>query len=185
MNSPLVSCPKCRATLPGNSFNLPDFTPCPACGAAIQIEVFPALFRRVQPGQAGETILVATDASCFYHPQKKAVVPCESCGRFLCALCDCELHGLHFCPSCLETGKKKGSIKSLENKRKVYDNQALLLAMLPLVLTGLLALYLVIRHWHTPMSLVHPGKTRLIVAAILATTQVLAFAVILFFALAR
>src|SRR5678815_2855123 len=87
MNSPLVCCTKCKATLLSNVFNLPDFTPCPSCQTPLQIEVFPALFRRFTPGRAGETIIEESDASCFYHPQKKAVVPCEGCGRFLCALC--------------------------------------------------------------------------------------------------
>src|SRR2546427_10237207 len=135
MNSPLVSCTKCQAALLGDLFNLADFTPCPACGARLHIEVFPALFRRFTPGRTGEAILEDTEASCFYHPQKKAVVPCEGCGRFLCALCDCELQGQHFCPACLETGRKKRKIKSLENERTLYDSIALSLAVLPVLIT--------------------------------------------------
>ena len=113
----LIQCPKCRAWLMDGVFNQPEFAPCPACGMPLQMEVFPALFRKISAGQGGETIIVEGESSCFYHPQKKAVLPCDGCGRFLCALCDCELDGRHFCPACLEAGKTRGKIKSLDNQR--------------------------------------------------------------------
>ena len=70
-------------------------------------------------------MLVDGEASCFYHPAKKAVLPCESCGRFLCAVCDVEMNGQHLCPACLASGKKKGRLKQLENRRTLYDSLAL------------------------------------------------------------
>jgi hypothetical protein len=185
MNSPLVCCTKCKATLLSNVFNLPDFTPCPSCQTPLQIEVFPALFRRFTPGSAGETIIEESDASCFYHPQKKAVVPCEGCGRFLCALCDCELHGQHLCPACLEVGKKKGKIKSLENHRVLYDSTALALAVYPLlifyftIVTAPMALYLAIRHWSTPTSIIHRTKVRFVVAITLAILEIIGWGVLI------
>jgi len=185
MNSPLVSCTKCKATLLGNVFNLPDFAPCPSCQTPLQIEVFPALFRRFTPGSAGETIIEESDASCFYHAQKKAVVPCEGCGRFLCALCDCELHGQHLCPACLEVGKKKGKIKSLENHRVLYDSTALALAAYPLlifyftIVTAPMALYLAIRHWNTPTSIIHRTKVRFVVAITLAILEIIGWGVLI------
>ena len=132
MNSPLL-CPKCRGWLTEAHLNRAQLIPCLGCGTPLQVEVFPALFRHFAPGSAGEVLVVENEASCFYHPQKKAVRPCEGCGRFLCALCDCELHGEHFCPACLETGKRKGKIKKLENERTLYDNIALGLALYPLL----------------------------------------------------
>ena len=134
---------------------------CPGCGDPLQVEVFPALFRRCLPVK-GETI-IESESSCFYHPQKKAVVPCQGCGRFLCALCDCELRGQHFCPACLEVGQK-GKIKSLENQRTLYDGIALSLAILPLLIfyftmvTAPMALYVAIRYWNAPRSIVHRTK---------------------------
>ena len=191
MNSPLVSCTKCQAALLGDLFNLADFTPCPACGARLQIEVFPALFRRFTPGRTGEAILEDTEASCFYHPQKKAVVPCEGCGRFLCALCDCELHGQHLCPACLEVGKKKGKIKSLENHRVLYDSTALALAVYPLLIfyltlfTAPMALYLAVRHWNTPTSIIHRTKIRLVFAIVLATLEIIGWGMVIYFLATR
>src|SRR5438128_1733856 len=104
MNPSTVLCSRCNAPLPETLFNRQEFAPCPSCASLLQVEIFSAFFRPLAQGRPGETLLVETESSCFYHPQKKAVVPCDACGRFLCALCDCELQGKHFCPACLETG---------------------------------------------------------------------------------
>ena len=125
MTLALPSCPGCRSPLGESMFNRPGLAPCPLCGVPVQIEIFPALFRPAARGRGGEALLVAGESSCFYHPQKKAVVPCDGCGRFLCALCDCQLQSEHFCPACLETGRQKGRIKRLENQRTLYDAIAL------------------------------------------------------------
>jgi len=174
----LIQCPKCRAWLLEGIFNQPEFSPCPACGTPLQIEVFPAIFRKTGSGQSGEMILVEGESSCFYHPQKKAVRPCDGCGRFLCALCDCELHGQHFCPACLEAGRTKGKIKSLDNQRTLYDNIALALAIYPMLIfyftliTAPMALFVAIRYWKSPQSILHRTKVRYIAAAVIALLQI-------------
>jgi hypothetical protein len=180
--NPLVQCPKCRAALLEGVINQTELSPCPACGVPLQVEIFPAFFRRINPGQGGETIMVEGESSCFYHPQKKAVLPCEGCGRFLCGLCDCELKGQHFCPVCLETGKTRGKIKNLQNERTLYDSIALSLAVYPMVIavfiyftfiTAPMALFVAIRHWKSPLSLVRRTRTRLVIAIILSSLQIL------------
>src|SRR5438093_9185003 len=95
-------CPKCGVALIAGGFNQPVLFPCTGCESLLQVEVFPAFFRRNTPGESGEIVLVEGESTCFYHAGKKAVLPCHGCGRFLCALCDCELNGEHFCPACLE-----------------------------------------------------------------------------------
>jgi hypothetical protein len=177
MNS-LVQCPKCHAALPDRIFNQPELSPCPSCEAPVQVEIFPAFFRKIIPGRRGETIMVEGESGCFYHPQKKAVLPCDNCGRFLCALCDCELNGRHFCPSCLEAGKTRGKIKDLENQRTLYDNVALSLALFPLLIfyftliTAPMALFVAIRYWTAPGSIVPRTKARFIIAIIAALLQI-------------
>jgi hypothetical protein len=189
MNS-LVQCPKCRATLLEGIFNQTELLPCPACHVPLQVELFPAMFRKIKPGQSGETLMVEGESSCFFHPQKKALLPCDSCGRFLCALCDCELNGQHFCPTCLETGKIKGKIKSLENQRTLYDSIALSLAVYPLLIfyftlvTAPMTLFVAIRFWRSPLSIVRPGKIRFVAAIILALLQIAGW-VMIFIALAN
>jgi hypothetical protein len=175
----VLQCPKCKTTLTETSVGRADFVPCTGCASPLQVEVFPAMFRRHAPGRDGEAVVLETEASCFYHPQKKAVLPCEGCGRFLCALCDCELHGQHFCPTCLETGKKKGKIKRLQNERVLYDELALALTiwgvvilLYPSLITAPVALYMSFRYWNSPLSVVRRTRWRFVVAIIFATLQI-------------
>jgi hypothetical protein len=183
----LLSCPKCKTALPEALFNQPDLAPCPACTAPVQAEVFPAFFRPAARGREGEAVMIEGESSCFYHPQKKAVLPCEGCGRFLCALCDCELHGQHFCPMCLETGKKKGKIKNLQNERTLYDSIALSLAVLPMlifyftVVTAPMALVIAIRYWNTPLSLVRRSRIRYVLAIFISSLQIAGWGVGIYF----
>jgi len=176
--SPLIACPKCRAWLLDGVFNRLDMAPCPSCGAPLQIEAFPALFRKINPGQSAEPVMVEGESSCFYHPQKKAVVPCAGCGRFLCALCDCEFGNEHFCPACLEAGKSKGKIKALDTERTRYDTIALGLAVIPMLLfyftiiTAPMTLFVAIRYWKAPRSLVQHSSARFLLAIILALLQI-------------
>jgi hypothetical protein len=177
-----VRCPKCQAQLPPETLNAPEFRPCPACGAPVRADVFAALEVPVPIGQAGERIVALDQASCFFHVNKKAVVPCEQCGRFLCALCDCDLNGRHFCPGCLESGRRTETIAGLEEARVLYDRQALLLAVVPLGITALAAFYVAIRYWHHPGSLVAPSRWRMPAALALAGLQVLVLGWVILYA---
>lgn len=177
MASRIVTCVKCQATLLGEGFNSGSLQPCPACRTPIRVDVFPALFKAMERGSGAETLLTADEASCYYHPQKRAAVSCESCGRFLCALCDVELNGQHLCPNCLDAGRKKGKLKNLENERTLYDNIALSLAVLPLLIwpftliTAPAAIFVALRFWNAPSSLVPRTKTRFILAILFALAE--------------
>ena len=141
-------------------FNTGRMAPCPGCGAGTMVEVFPAMFRRTDGGGLGETVASSEEAACFYHPQKRAVVPCDGCGRFLCALCDVELNNQHLCPGCIQSGRRKGKLRNLENERVLYDRIALTVSIVPLliwpftVVSAPAALYFAIRHWKSPRSIV-------------------------------
>lgn len=191
MATTAVQCPKCKATLLNGVFNLPDFSPCPVCASALQIEVYPALFRRLEVGSAAVAVMAEGEASCYYHPQKKAVLPCEGCGRFVCALCDCAHQGQHLCPACLEVGRTKGKIKSLENTRTRYDSIAIALALFPILIfyftliTAPMALYVVIRYWKKPLGLTQTSRIRFVVAAILAALQIAGWMMLLIAIIAR
>jgi len=176
MNLSSLHCPKCRTPLTAlQSFNQAELTPCPYCGAPLQVEIFPAFFRPVATGRDGEALMVEGESSCFYHPQKKAVLPCDACGRFLCALCDCELHGQHFCPACLEIGGRKKRIESVENVRVLYARQAFMLSLLPFLITGLAAIFVFLRYRKEPGSLVQPMRWAFPTALVLGILQVLAY----------
>jgi hypothetical protein len=177
----MLACPRCSAALPETFFNASDLHPCPFCAAQVQVEVFPALLTGPAIGSAGETVVLEGESSCFYHPSKRATAACDSCGRFLCALCDLDLNGQHLCPGCLKSGKRKGKLKNLENRRMRYDSMALMLAFVPLlifyltVFTAPATLYIVIRYWNAPGSLISRGRWRMVIAFIAALLQILAW----------
>lgn len=181
--APLV-CDKCRTPLPGAVVNHAELVACPGCHASLMVEVFPAFFRPLATGQAAENVVSDEDASCFYHPAKKAVVPCARCGRFLCALCDIDLGGnRHVCPGCVEAARREPAastgvaLASLAQPRQVlHDQMALTLALVPLcflgaasVVTAPIAIFLAIRYWNEPKSYLVPrGRGRLIAALVLS-----------------
>ncbi len=176
-----IACTSCRKPLPASGFNTDAFFQCPSCRARLKVDAFPALLRGIGPGKAGETVM-GEEASCFYHPNKKAEIACDYCGRFLCSLCDIGLEGRHLCLACVEAGRKKGRITSLERHRTLYDSIALGLAVFPLVafwftlVTAPMALYVAIRRWNAPASVVGRGKGRFVTAIILSSLQILGWA---------
>lgn len=189
MAAALPQCTRCYALVPVSQLNHADMQPCASCGSLLRVEVFPALFRPAPAEQRPEALVLASEASCFYHPESRAVLPCDACGRFVCALCDCEVRGRHFCPSCLETGRTKGRIKNLENERILYDNIALGLAVLPVALlvgiyftfiTAPMAIFIALRHWNSPGSIIPRTKIRLVLAIVLAAAQIIGWAVLLY-----
>lgn len=175
-----IACPKCSAPWPVDAAQLGAMNSCPICGANVSVMPFPALLR--EPAikvQQPDSILSEGEASCFYHPKKRATVPCGSCGRFLCALCDVQLGGRTLCPSCLEAGRTKGKLSELESNRFLWDTTALVLATVPLllclypsILGAPAALVVAIMGWNKPTSVVPRGRWRLWLAILLSTLQI-------------
>ncbi len=143
----------------------------------MQIAVFPAFSWTTAAGTRPQLALEEGESTCFYHPDKRAVVPCDTCGRFLCALCDIELHGKHLCPACIAPGKAESGIGYLERGRPRYDQMVWSMLILPLPfcgmaapLTATAALVLAIWKWGAPGSLV--ARTRLRLGVGMATAVV-------------
>jgi hypothetical protein len=178
MIQPSVACTGCQARLPADFFNLTHFVACPSCEATLRMRVFPALVR-TETASVATPILTEGESSCFYHPQKRAVVACESCGRFLCALCDIEVGDKHRCPGCLSSNGRK--TPELEKRRTLYDGIALALAVLPIVvwpitfITAPASLFLTVCYWRKPLSIFPRTKIRFVIAFLLAGAQVFAW----------
>ncbi len=187
MTPRLVACTKCRTPLPPVLYNTGNLRACPSCRARLQVEVFPAVLRPPGLGVAGETVVLDGEATCFFHATKRAVVPCGSCGRFLCAVCDVEMNGEHLCSLCIESGKKKGRMQKLENKRTLYDNLALAVALIPMIfgyttiIGAPIAIFIAIRYWNAPSSVVPRTRWRSVVAIIVALLQLVGWAVVIYF----
>ena len=165
-------------------WNLPRESACPECGAVVQAAVFAALLQEAGGGK-NEPAQADIDATCFYHPEKKAEIACEHCGRFLCALCDVDLLGEHLCPACIQAGRKKGRIRNLETHRVLYDSISLGLAAgaFFFVITSPMAMYVAIRYWNAPGSLIPRTKARFIAALLLALVPLALWSILIYLAI--
>jgi len=180
-----MNCTRCGAAFGEDVFMAGGTDRCPSCGAPVRMEVFPALWRPLAPlrdeGLPGEG-----EASCFHHPRKKAVVVCQRCGRFLCRLCDLEIDGTHLCSACIEASLKKGRLQALEPRRVLYGRIALALAVWPALLvwptllTAPAAVYVAVRYWKAPSSLVGRRKIDYLLAILVASLETTLW--VLFFA---
>jgi hypothetical protein len=184
MEPSLIKCSKCQAILLPSQFNTGELTPCPSCQSPVAVEVFPAILRETAVAFP-EALLMEGESSCFYHPAKKATIVCQSCGRFLCALCDLELNGRHVCPVCLESGQKKAKFKDLENTRVLWDKLSLAVALVPIlflwtsIVGAPVTLYLIWRYRKAPCSLTGKSNLSFVVAGVLAVLQITGWSLLL------
>lgn len=182
-----VSCIECGTALSERHFNSGGEFHCGTCGAKVAVEAFPALFRAPWAAGGGEALAADGEAGCFYHPRKKAATFCAACGRFLCTLCQTELGGTCLCPSCFEKGRLSEEIELLVTHRNLYDRVAIALAGLPLlffpatVVTAPIALFIALRYWKKPGSILPRTKTRFVLAILLASAQIAGWLAMLFF----
>ncbi len=174
MQSADLPCPACRRPLPNDAHALAALSACPSCGGELEAIPFPALGRGPRVGRAAEATSTPEDAACFQHPGKRAVVPCDGCGRFLCALCDLEIEGNHLCPACLEAGRRKGTVAVLERSRTRWDRIATALTLLILVcgvaapVSAIANTAITVLQWRKPQSRVAPSRAFLLAATILS-----------------
>ena len=172
MNGRDVCCTRCSMPLPVDRLNEMRPAPCPSCGTKILAVAFPALLAAPTRGRSGRRRLSDEEAACFYHPAKQAATPCDHCGRFLCELCDIQVGDRHLCPSCIRPDANQAKIAPLENRRVVYDHLALVLAILPMAVTPLIALYLAARYWSREMSVLPRSRVRWVLAVLFAVVQI-------------
>lgn len=187
-----LTCGRCEARWAPADFADGAARACPACGVATEVRLFPALWR------AGESVGAATgvltdESSCFFHATRRAVVPCAGCGRFLCELCDVDFNGRHLCPSCVAAARRTDADAALATRRVRYDKMCLNIVLLSLIpffwffspFVAPAALFLVIRNWHKPLSVLPVGRVRLAIAGVLSALVVLAWIGVFFFWLSK
>jgi hypothetical protein len=181
-----IACKRCGVMIPASFYNKDGFSSCPTCNTPTMIRVYPALYSEYSVSKA-ESISEG-QAACFYHPQNIAMASCESCGRFLCSVCDIELDGSHICPGCLEEGRRKKRINNLDSGRTLYDSISLKLSFYPLIFfpitifTAPVSLYLAVRNFNKPLSITSRSKYKYIAAIVISSIQILGWAYV--FALA-
>jgi hypothetical protein len=179
----VIACPHCRSILPVSNINTGGLHRCPECLTGVRTDLFNAFNRPLGPASTGELVQVQGQAECFFHPGKKAVAPCAECGRLLCALCDVSFDGHSLCIGCLQTGRSKGRIADLEDSRFLYDSLALYLAFLPMciffltLITAPATVYVVLRYWNAPNSVLPRIRYRFVLALLIAIAQIVAWVI--------
>ena len=160
---PALACPQCGTALTPDALSGGRASTCPRCRSELHGMVFPAFWKipadlsgRAQ--QAGEG-----EAVCFFHPENRAAVSCEKCGRFVCSVCECTVGTRHLCPSCLSSGLAGEKLPELIPWRFVWADAALFTGIMPLVLgifmwpflifSGAVAIFLALFGWKRPGSL--------------------------------
>lgn len=169
-------CPKCKAPLAGLDA-APDSGDglCGSCATPLEFTLFPAR------GRGRRTVRVTRsvdgDSTCYFHPTNHAAAICDTCGRYVCAVCEVPAEdGRKLCPPCVSSARKKTREKA--DEIVVYDQMALTVALLPIIMWPLtlvsapFALGLVVHGWRKPRSLVRPGRWRFVVAGVIALLQV-------------
>lgn len=174
-----LRCGECSWPVAPESWNREEGVRCPGCREKIIAVVFPAIAAR-RTGAAPEAIAADTEASCIFHPSSRAVVPCDECGRFLCSLCDIEIDGRHLCPTCFNAGVASNKLETAETQRTMFDTRALALATFPVllfwpaILCAPYALFIVVRRWRSPGSIVPRTRIRFYLAALFALAEIAA-----------
>lgn len=175
-------CEACDAAYVSRVLNAGEVE-CGACGAGAEVRIFHALLKKVEPGAAPQALVLDDESSCFYHPKKKAEIPCEHCGRFLCALCDIEIHGNHLCAPCVEAGAATGQAEDVAAEYVQYDTIALSLALWPMLFffwptlfTAPATLFFVVRYWRRKLSVLPRRRWRFVVAGVIALAQIAVWA---------
>ena len=178
-----VRCAACQWLLEISAWNDPQGTYCRGCGQISRVTVFPAI-NRVNQAPELEAVQEDNEASCFYHPNTRAVLPCDECGRFLCHTCDCPLDGRHLCPNCLHVGASTKKILEFDNHRVMHDSIALSIATVPFFvwpftvltfITAPVAVYYGLRHWKSPLGILPRSKVRFVLAILFGVVLSLAW----------
>lgn len=178
LNFSLSHCQRCFHEMPERVWADGLSGACPFCSNVTFGYRFPAAYRQASSGSRAEAIASDQEASCFYHAQKRAAVTCDSCGRFLCGLCQIEWGGKNLCAPCVQARNQKRSGGNLDHRRTLWDSIALATATLPLLIfyftlfTAPLTLFLAIRYWKAPSSLIPRTRIRMYAALILSVLQI-------------
>ena len=187
---PQLACPNCQSAIHLESLQPLAEVPCPQCNRRLTVARFPQFFLEKSPTLRPEKRVADDDAACFFHPENRATLSCEKCGRFICSVCDLPLGAEHLCPACLTSGLADAKLPQLVTKRFIWSKVALALGFLPLffgplffplfIVTGSLCFYLAIASFRRPGSLTSKRPTiTASIAILLAIIQLTVWAMMI------
>ena len=177
---PALACPQCQSALDPDTFSAGGSAVCPRCHSELRGATFPAFWKNHldlsgRAEQAGEG-----EAVCFFHPENRAVLSCERCGRFICSVCEFSIGSRRICPTCLSSGLVGEKLPELIPWRFIWADAALFLGILPLflglfvwpfiVFSGTAAIFVALFGWKRPGSLPRGRRRWAAIAGIVGGT---------------
>jgi len=171
---------------------------CPACHRKVTAKLLPAVYKsqlQAAPPALPEEPPAPGEAACFYNPNRRATKVCDHCGVFVSDAWAAKWGGQTVCLKCLDQLRNKEKDTRFQAKRTLWDNVALACAIGPFVLaagflmtligypfaimcllltfvTAPAAIFISLRFWKAPRSLVPRGPWRMISALVLGLLQV-------------
>jgi len=124
-----LTCPACGAALGPYGLDAAQEGVCPGCRAPLRGQVFRAWWTPAEAPVIRDRAMEG-EAVCFFHPVNRAVLACDSCGRFLCTICDLPVGARHLCPVCLSKGLGKEKLPEIVPRRFLWARAALVLGLL-------------------------------------------------------
>lgn len=128
-----LTCPACGAALGPYGLDAVREAHCPSCRTSLRGEVFRAWWTPPKPEAKLDRALEG-EAVCYFHPSNRAALTCDSCGRFICSICDLPVGTRHLCPVCLSKGVGQEKLTEIVPKRLLWARFSLSLGFWPLPL---------------------------------------------------
>ena len=173
-------CASCQSPLPPGGADVTIL--CPRCHSENWVSAFAPLHSSpstLPPSLPPEAPLPG-EPVCFYSPQRKATQSCNHCGVLISDIWSARWGVEVVCLKCLDQLRSKGGDSRFERKRMLWDNIALALALFPMTLivwpavfiTAPAALFIAIRYWKGPFSMVPRSHLRMALALLISLIQV-------------
>ena len=161
--APALACPQCQCALEPDVFTAGRAAFCPHCRGELHGATFPALWKSHAEPAGHAQRADEGEAVCFFHPENRAALSCERCGRFICPVCEFSIGSRRICPSCLSSGLTGEKLPELIPWRFIWSDAALFFGILPLflglfvwpfiIISGAAAIFLALFGWKRPGSL--------------------------------
>lgn len=155
---------------------------CQACKRRSTVLAMPSLLenRAAKPPPPPVDPPAEGEAACFYSPNRRATKECSHCGVLISDIWAAQWGSKSVCLKCLDHLRAKGQDAHFQTKRILWDNVALIMALVPLTvvfwwvsfITAPAAIFTALWHWNSPRSLVPRSRLRLIIALLLGLAQV-------------
>jgi hypothetical protein len=143
------SCPRCKKALDVATLRDGEEV-CPNCNGYFEARIFhpPRRVVRVAVVNTGPE----ASSPCANHPRNAAVASCEHCGVFICSLCELDVSGTRYCPSCFDRLTQDGTIATAQLRFRDYRSLSMFFGLVGLVLSfifgiplGILTIYYAVK----------------------------------------